>query len=73
LWVNWDVAAVPSAPAVNPERMPTRAQETELGDRVGTVVAGGDCDGGERLAIEAGDLALARAVRDHCNRLLVAK
>jgi hypothetical protein len=71
--VDWGATAAPAAPAVNPERLPTRAQETELGERVGAVVTSGDCDGGERLAIEAGDLALARAVRDHCNRLLVSK
>lgn len=41
-------------------------QARALGDRVGEVVAAGDCEGGERMAREAGDFALMRAVRTHC-------
>lgn len=37
-----------------------------LGDRVGELVASGDCEAGERMAREAGDFALMRAVRTHC-------
>jgi hypothetical protein len=37
-----------------------------LGERVGEIVRQGDCEQGERLAREAGDLALVRAVRGHC-------
>ena len=39
-----------------------------LGERVGEVVRGGDCAGGERMAQEAGDIALVQAVRDYCRR-----
>ena len=39
-----------------------------LGERVGEVVRGGDCAGGELMAREAGDFALVQAVRDHCSR-----
>lgn len=44
------------------------AQARELGARVGELVASGDCEGGERLAREAGDFPLLRAVRAHCRR-----
>ena len=37
-----------------------------LGERVGEVVATGDCSEGERLARAAGDFALVAAVRDYC-------
>lgn len=37
-----------------------------LGERVGEIVRTGDCEGGERIAREAGDFALVQAVRDHC-------
>ncbi|HEV2746001.1 MAG TPA: hypothetical protein VGW34_01720 [Allosphingosinicella sp.] len=43
------------------------AEADALGRRVGEVVATGNCRGGEQLALDAGDYALARAVRDHCN------
>ena len=39
-----------------------------LGDRVGETVAAGDCEGGERMAREARDFALVRAVQEHCRR-----
>ena len=38
----------------------------ELGERVGEVVRLGDCEGGERMAREAGDFALVEAVRAYC-------
>lgn len=37
-----------------------------LGQRVGEIVALGDCAEGERVARAAGDFALVAAVRDHC-------
>jgi len=49
------------------EPVPER-QARALGEQVGEMVALGDCDGGERLAREAGDLALVGAVQDHCRR-----
>jgi hypothetical protein len=39
-----------------------------LGERVGEVVRAGDCEGGERIAREAGDFPLVEAVRAHCGR-----
>ena len=47
----------------------TVAQAEALGDRVGRIVAEGACEEGERIAREAGDFALVRAVQDHCRRL----
>ena len=41
-------------------------QGRALGERVGEVVRTGDCEGGERMAREAGDFALVAAVRAHC-------
>jgi hypothetical protein len=38
-----------------------------LGERVGDIVALGDCAEGERVARAAGDFALVAAVRDYCN------
>lgn len=37
-----------------------------LGERVGEIVATGDCAEGERIARAAGDFALVAAVRQHC-------
>lgn len=37
-----------------------------LGERVGEIVATGDCGEGERIARAAGDFALVAAVRQHC-------
>lgn len=51
------------APAVDPD---ARAKAATLGERVGQIVAAGDCAEGERQARAAGDVALARAVRDYC-------
>lgn len=47
----------------------TVAEAGALGDRVGRIVAEGACEEGERIAREAGDFALVRAVQDHCRRL----
>ena len=38
-----------------------------LGERVGEIVALGDCGEGERVARAAGDFALVAAVRQHCS------
>jgi hypothetical protein len=57
-----------SIPAFSPLSPPPRAADeaVALGRRVGEVVRAGDCAQGERIAREAGDLALVRAVREHC-------
>jgi hypothetical protein len=47
----------------------TPAEARSLGDRVGRIVSEGACEEGERVAREAGDFALIRAVQDHCRRL----
>jgi hypothetical protein len=44
----------------------TVAEAESLGERVGQLVASGDCEGGERMAREAGDFPLVEAVRDYC-------
>ena len=49
----------------------TEAEARALGDRVGQIVAEGACEEGERIAREAGDFALVRAVEDHCRRVPV--
>jgi hypothetical protein len=55
-------------PAYSPLAPPPRseAEAVALGRRVGEVVRAGNCAQGERLAREAGDFALVRAVRAHC-------
>ena len=77
LWVDWKTlskesreaedggARPPNADGPELQRL-TRAAASALGARVGELVATGDCAGGERLAREAGDFALVRAVRAHC-------
>ena len=59
-----------SIPAFSPLAPPPRSEDeaVALGRRVGEVVRAGDCAQGERIAREAGDLALVRAVREHCHR-----
>lgn len=52
--------------AASPERQQHYAQAVSLGERVGQVVRAGDCEEGERIARQAGDFALVRAVRGHC-------
>jgi hypothetical protein len=64
-------AAEPQAyavPAYSPLESRTQAEAVALGERVGQVVRSGDCAEGERIAREAGDMALVRAVREHCGR-----
>ena len=54
-------------PAWSPLDSRTHAEAVALGERVGQVVRAGDCAEGERIAREAGDFALVRAVRAHCS------
>jgi hypothetical protein len=54
-------------PAYSPLDSRTHADAVALGQRVGQVVRAGDCAEGERIAREAGDFALVRAVREHCS------
>jgi len=53
-----------AVPAGMPVR--SRAEAAALGERVAEVVRAGDCAEGERMAREAGDFPLVRAVRDYC-------
>ena len=69
LWSDWRSVNEASLSAearrqANAER--SAAEARSLGDRVGQLVAGGDCEGGERMAREAGDFPLVDAVRDYC-------
>ena len=50
-----------------------RNQGRDLGERVGEIVREGDCEGGERMARDAGDFALVEAVRAHCRRTAAAQ
>ena len=64
-------AVVPESgavPAYSPLQPRTEAEAVALGRRVGEVVRAGDCAEGERIAREAGDFELVRAVRAHCER-----
>ena len=53
------------APSAQPDAG-SGAGSVALGERVGDVVALGDCAEGERIARAAGDFALVAAVRAHC-------
>ena len=68
LWIDWnELSRRASAAQVQPSA-PT-VSETEaraLGDRVGRMVAAGDCRGGEKVAMDAGDSKLVQAVRAYC-------
>ena len=55
-------------PAYSPLEARSETDAVALGQRVGEVVRTGNCTEGERLAREAGDFALLRAVRAHCGR-----
>ena len=57
-------AEIAAADAARRAQMGLRGRE--LGERVGAIVRLGDCEGGERMAREAGDIALVEAVRAHC-------
>jgi hypothetical protein len=63
-----DAPAATSTPAGSPLFSRSREEAEALGARVGEIVRGGDCAGGERIAREAGDFALVQAVRDYCER-----
>jgi hypothetical protein len=72
MFVKWNALSEQSRAAEAATRPQAGAQPSPvaaaaLGDRVGEMVATGNCRGGEQMALDAGDLALARAVRDHCN------
>ena len=53
-------------PAYSPLVSRSQADAVALGERVGAVVRAGNCAEGERIAREAGDFPLVRAVREHC-------
>jgi hypothetical protein len=79
LWTPWtganrDAMRAETAPppAAQPVRGPLAAGSASLGERVGEMVRLGDCEGGERLAREAGDFPLVEAVRGHCRRAVPA-
>jgi len=55
-------------PAYAPLTSRSQEEAVALGRRVGEIVRTGDCAEGERIARQAGDLALVRAVREHCRR-----
>ena len=57
-----------SIPAYSPLAPRSRDEAVALGERVGAVVRAGDCAEGARIAREAGDFPLVRAVREHCRR-----
>jgi hypothetical protein len=66
LWIDWTALNQRAAEAQPQVRGDAMAEARSLGDRVGKLVAAGDCRGGERMALAAGDSALVRAVRDYC-------
>jgi len=61
------VARPPAEPAAAPASAMSVPGSRALGERVGDIVALGDCADGERVARAAGDFALVAAVRDYCN------
>ena len=81
LFVNWSAASRESIEAerkaaAQPAPAPLSAAASvalatagsqALGERVGEIVAMGDCAEGERVARTAGDFALVAAVREHCH------
>ena len=81
LWTGWSGANRDAIRAETSERERLRreiaaadaerlrllgSQGRALGERVGEMVRLGDCEGGERVAREAGDFPLVDAVRGHC-------
>lgn len=75
LFVDWSGASKaaveaeqrPAAAAASPDHAAAAtAGSRALGERVGEIVARGDCADGERVARAAGDFALVAAVRNHC-------
>lgn len=76
LFVDWSAANRASIDAerqgaqrtaVAPAEATNGAGSIALGERVGEIVALGDCAEGERVARAAGDFALVAAVRAHCS------
>lgn len=61
---------VGAVPAGSPLQARSHGQAVALGERVAEAVRRGDCAEGERLAREAGDFPLVRAVRDYCRTRL---
>ena len=87
LWTGWTGANREAIRAETSERERVRrevaaadaerlrqlgSQGRALGERVGEMVRLGDCEGGERVAREAGDFPLVDAVRHHCRRVNTA-
>lgn len=68
LWLDWRQvnAASLQAEARREAQARTVTDAQTLGERVGQLVAAGDCEGGERMAREAGDFPLVDAVRQYC-------
>ena len=65
LWIDWGALSRRAAEA-QPAPRGTVEEAQALGDRVGRMVAAGDCRGGEKMALAAGDSKLAQAVRNYC-------
>ena len=70
MWTDWtrvarEAEAAETARGHAQKPAPT-VEAVTLGNRVGEIVASGDCEEGERVALAAGDVALARAVRAYC-------
>ena len=65
-------AAADGAPA-SPDQQRRYTEAAALGERVGQIVRQGDCEEGERMARQAGDFALVRAVRGHCGHAAAAR
>jgi hypothetical protein len=69
LWADWrSVSSESRAAEARRSSVEDRtvAEARTLGERVGELVAAGDCEGGERMAREAGDFPLVDAVRNYC-------
>ena len=65
LWIDWSALNRRAAEA-QPAPRGTVEEAQALGDRIGRMVAAGDCRGGEKMALAAGDTKLAQAVRTYC-------
>ena len=69
LWSDWrrvNAASLEAERRRESDSPRTVIAARSLGERVGELVASGDCEGGERMAREAGDFPLVEAVRDFC-------
>ena len=65
-WIDWSELSRRAAAAQAQAPAQGEDQARALGDRVGQMVAAGDCRGGEKMALAAGDTKLAQAVRNYC-------